>query len=148
MQRVGFDGVGVVDVAGVSRGGGLEEDDAAFVLGDGFVLHAAGDDAELAFAEGDDAIPKVQIELAGEDEEHFIFIGMVMPDVIALKLDELDVLAVEFADDLGGPVFRDKAELLIQIDGRHFVTLPFWVSVLVDFFLPLVLCARLSGPNH
>lgn len=110
MQLVGFDGVGVVDVAGVSRGGGFEEHDGAFVFGDGLVLDAAGDDAELSFAERDHAVSKVQIELAGEDEEHLVFIGMVMPDVLALKLDELDVLAVELADDLGGPVVGEGGE--------------------------------------
>ncbi len=119
LQRSCLDRVGVVDVAGVSRGGGLEEHDAAFVLGDGFVLDAAGDDAELAFAEGDDAIPKVQVELAGENEEHLVLIRMVMPDVLAFELDEFDVLTVEFAGDFGGPVVGEGGEFGVEVNGIH-----------------------------
>ena len=38
----------VDDIAGVQGGGGLEQQEPAFLIGDGLVLHTARDDDELA----------------------------------------------------------------------------------------------------
>jgi predicted LPLAT superfamily acyltransferase len=40
---------------------------------------------------------------------------MVVPDELTLKLDQLDLLAVQFADDLRTPVAAEQARTLSMI---------------------------------
>ena len=61
----GQPGVGVVDVAGVAGSGAFEEQGLAFILGDGDVFDAFGDDEEFAGFEGDVAVAEADGVLEG-----------------------------------------------------------------------------------
>ena len=50
------------------------------------------------------------------DEKHFIFVCMCMPNILALKFGELDILAVEFTDNLWRPRLIEKSKFLGEID--------------------------------
>jgi hypothetical protein len=129
-QGIRLKGVGVVDVAGVPSGDGFKKHDAAFVGGDRLVIHAVGDDAEIAFTEDQYLVTTclsrflacrarfavVHFKRTCENKKHFVFLFVVMPDVFALKLDEFDVLAVQLADDLGGPVVGEGGEFRGEVD--------------------------------
>lgn len=112
----GFDGMSVVDLAGVSGGGGFKEENAGFAGGDGLVLDAAGDDAEFSLLKRSDAVAKVNFDLPVEDEKKFVFVGVMMPDVFALKLGEFNVLAVELPHHLWNPVLAKGCELVGEVD--------------------------------
>src|SRR5271166_4464826 len=100
-------GVGALadDVARVQSGSGLEEQDPAFFLGDGAVFDPARDDDELAGLDPFMALAEADIVRAGvaqlsfavlhaeaafDDEEHFVFVVVVMPDEFGVGFDQLD----------------------------------------------------------
>jgi hypothetical protein len=82
----------------------------------GLVLDTSRHDKELALVELDDAVTEVDGEAAAQNEEQFVLVLMVMPDELTFKLGELDVLAIEFADDARAPTFRQLPELLREVD--------------------------------
>jgi hypothetical protein len=90
-----------------------------FFLGNGPMLDATGDDEKLAFTDFDRTLPELHAKAALDDEEEFVLVVMMMPDECTLKLHQLDVLAVEFPDDLGVPVRVKQGELLGEIDLVH-----------------------------
>ena len=83
--------------------------------GDGAMLDATGDDEEFALREGYGAVAKLHLEGALKDQEHLIFGVVLVPDEFTLELDELDVLAVQFADDPGSPVVEEEAQFFSQV---------------------------------
>ena len=94
-------------VAGVLDGGGFEEQYFDFVVGYGAVVDSAGHYYEVAFGERDGSVAELHAEAAANDEEELVFGGVIVPDEFALELNELDVLAVEFANDAGIPVIGE-----------------------------------------
>lgn len=46
----------------------------------------------------------LHFEFALDDEEEFVFGLVVVPDEFPTKLDQLDVLPIQFGDDFGRPV--------------------------------------------
>ena len=89
-------------------------------FGDRLVFYAPGNDEELAFVEFDDPVTKMYRQVAVEDQEELIFLLVMVPDELAFELGELDVLAVEFADDTGTPTFSELLEFLGEV---HLVVL-------------------------
>jgi len=79
-----------------------------FVLGTWTMFDAAWHDNEFSLPDRDRPIPKEHVERAGNHEEHFVFALMRVPNEVALKLDQLYVLTVEFPDDLRIPVSIKK----------------------------------------
>ena len=69
-------------------------------LRDRTVLDAARDDDELALVQRQDAVAELHVEPPVHHEEKLVLGVVSMPDELALELDELDVLAVQLADDL------------------------------------------------
>jgi hypothetical protein len=117
----------VDDVAGVEGRSGLEEEHVGFGLRDGPMLDASRNDEELSFPERDIPIAKLHDEAATNDEEELVFVFVLMPHELPLELHELDLLAVEFPDDLGIPLRVEQRELLAEIDLlnlRHRVLTP------------------------
>ena len=110
---------GAAGVAGVEGGGGLEEEDVDLLFGDGAVLDAAGDDDELAFAEGEGPVAELHREGAAEDEEELVLVLVAVPDEGAEELDDLDVLAVQLGDDLRVPVRGEAREPLREVNDVH-----------------------------
>src|SRR5262249_39397749 len=109
----------VLHVAGVQRGGGLKEEYLDLVVGDGTMLDAARDDHEFTRSELDDAIAEFQAKTAAMDEEHFVFVLVMMPDEFAFELDELDLLAIQLAGDPRTPMLVERSEFLGERDLFH-----------------------------
>jgi hypothetical protein len=65
------------------------------------VLDAAGDDEQLTGPEIDVAVAKLDRQASHKDEEEVIGIGVCVPHELALHLDQLELVIVELADDLG-----------------------------------------------
>ena len=79
------------------------------------MLDATRDDQEFARAEIDRAfsviLPVVHRESAVDHQEKFVLRLMFVPDEVAGKLYKLDMLAVQFGYDLGGPMLMELREL-------------------------------------
>jgi hypothetical protein len=65
------------------------------------VLAPARDDVEVALVEHDLAVPVADREGAAADKEELVFLGVGVPDELALDLGDLDVLPVRRSDDAG-----------------------------------------------
>ena len=68
------------------------------------MLHAARHDEELAAFEPHLAIAELHSESPIDDQKQLVLTVVVVPDELALELDELDVLTVQLADDARIPV--------------------------------------------
>jgi hypothetical protein len=91
-------------VAGVLDLRRLEQHYLDLLLGDRAVLDAARNDNKLAFSERQALIAKVHPEAASQDQKEFIFFGMLVPDEFTLKLHQLHVLAIQFANNARIPM--------------------------------------------
>src|SRR5579864_1330840 len=109
----------VDDVAGVQSRGRLEEHDPALLLGHGAMFNSARDDDEFAFLDPLVVVRKVHAEAAPDHEKHFVFVFVMVEDEFAYKLDQLDVLAVEFGGDVRLPVFGNPGELFGEVGFGH-----------------------------
>ncbi len=54
-----------------------------------------------------------------DDEEELVLRVVMVPDELALQLDELDLHVVDVADHARMPVVADPGELLGQVHGIH-----------------------------
>src|SRR3954469_17075019 len=109
----------MLDIAGVAHLGRLEQEQLALRIRHGAMLHTAGHDHHFAGVQGDEAIAEVDPELAADHVEQLVLVGVLMPDELALHLDQAHHLAVELGHDLGAPVLGDAAEALGEVDGLH-----------------------------
>ena len=89
-------------------------------FGDRLVFYAARNDEELALVEFDDPVTKMYRQVAVEDQEELVLLLVMVPDELAFEFGELDVLAVELADDTGAPMFSELLEFLGEV---HLVVL-------------------------
>jgi len=55
-------------------------------------------------------------QLAVEDQEELVLLLVMVPDELAFKLGELDVLAVQLANDTRAPMFSELLEFLGEVD--------------------------------
>ncbi len=85
-------------------------------FGDRLVFYAPRNDEELALVEFDDPVTKMYRQVAVEDQEELVLLLVMVPDELAFELGELDVLAVELANDTGAPMFSELLEFLGEID--------------------------------
>src|ERR1700686_5680673 len=83
------------------------------------MLYAARNDNELAGFDPFVMVAEVHAEAALDDEEHLVFVLVMMENELAFQLIELHVLAVEFGGDVGLPVFGDLGEFLGDVYFRH-----------------------------
>ncbi len=58
-------------------------------------------------------------EAAFDDEEHFVFVVVVMPDEFGVGLDQLDHLSVELGGDVGLVELGNFGEFLGDVDFVH-----------------------------
>ena len=89
----------VTHVACVQSAGRVEEQDVDLFVGHGAVLDASGRDEELALFERDFPVPRFRAEPTLHDQEQLVLV--IVPDELPFELDQLDVLAVQLADELG-----------------------------------------------
>ena len=105
----------VVDVPGVSRGGGLEDQDFNLFISDCAMLHTARHDQKLALAQLDRVIAELDAEPSAPDQEQLVLIRVVMPDEVPLEFHEFDLLTVQFADSLRPPVLANQTKLFREL---------------------------------
>lgn len=119
-------------IPGVHHAGWLDEDRMNFAVRDRAVLDTAGDDKQLAGAQGDGAITHLNIELALDNQEEFVGVGVRVPDKLAGEFDHLDLVVIQSSDDLRRPVFGELSELVAEINGfaatHGFIIATRWVS--------------------
>src|SRR5437667_11508427 len=70
------------------------------------------------------ALARVVAELHAEPslhhQKHFVFIVVVMPNELALELNQLDELSIEFAGNVWLPVLVDEGEFVGKVhSGGH-----------------------------
>ena len=89
----------------------------ALVAGDGPVLHALWHDEHLARRQLDCAVTELDGHLPVDDDEHFVGIGMAVPDELTGDLDQLELVVVHLGDDARCPVIGEASQLVLQVDG-------------------------------
>jgi hypothetical protein len=114
-----FQGPLIADVAGIQGGSRLKEKDLSFFVGHGTMLHAMRNDQELSFFNPDLPIPELHAEATLHNHEKLVLMVVMMPNEGPLKLNELDLLAVQLADDFRTPVSIETSEFVSEIDLFH-----------------------------
>lgn len=118
----------VAHVAGIQRGGRLEQQNMHPIFCHRLVLNAPRHNEELAFLDNDIALTQPHKQRAFDDEKELILVLMVMPDELPLQLRQLHLLAIGLTDDARTPVLGEERKLFLQI----------------DFFTALLPCAGLT----
>ena len=86
-----------------------------FVFGNRSMFYPPWYDEELAVFQPDITLSALHPEPPFDHQEAFVFMVVVEPHELALKLDQFDVLPVRLANDLGAPVIMDERELLPKV---------------------------------
>jgi hypothetical protein len=94
----------------------LNQQDVRLVIRPGAVLNAARHDVHVPLTQLDVAIAELDGQAPLEDEEELVGLVVLVPDELSLDLDDLDVVVVQLADDLGAPVLGEQRELLREVD--------------------------------
>ena len=123
MLRV-ISGHGITDVTSIQRTSRLKEQHVNFLARHRTVLRPARYDYEFALAElhalfRAGCILEFHAKCTMQYQEQFILRLMTMPDKLALKLYQLDVLPVQLAHDFGRPMILKRGELLRHVDLVH-----------------------------
>src|SRR6266545_5176308 len=87
------------------------------------MLHAPGDDEQLTLVEHDRSVSQLDLELALQDEEEVVGLGVAVPDKLALRLDDHHLVVVQRRHRSRRPVVGEESELLAQVD---LVSPPAW----------------------
>src|SRR5262245_38479204 len=103
-------------VSRVRRPDRLDEEHVRLVLRPRDVLDAAWDDEELPRPEDDVAVPELDRELAGEDEEEVVGVRVRVPDELATRLCDLHLAVVVVRDDLRRERLAEGRELVGEVD--------------------------------
>lgn len=69
-------------------------------------------DDEIAFGKCLGSIAKLHAKAAAKHEKELIFLGMRMPNELALKLHDFDVLTVQLAHNARVPVIGEARQLV------------------------------------
>ena len=77
------------------------------------------DDDELTFFDPFVVVEELHAKAPFYNQEHLVFVLVMVEDELAFDLVELDVLTVEFGGDVGLPVFRDLGEFFGDVDFGH-----------------------------
>ena len=106
-------------------------------LGARAVLDARRHDVELARPEHDVAVAELDRQLPLDDEEEVVRVGVRVPDELAARLRDLELVPVEPADDLRLERLVERRELVAEVD--RVVYGAGWTT--------LSICARWSFPE-
>src|ERR1700740_676193 len=109
----------VGDVSRVQRVLRLQQDNMNFVVRDGEILDAAGNDDEFTFAHNCFMVAEAHAQRALHDEEQFVLVVVMVPNELALQFNGLYVAIVDLADHAGIPVVLKFAEFFRQVHGMH-----------------------------
>jgi hypothetical protein len=84
------------------------------------VLDASWDDKEVALLKFDVAVAQLDRQLAVEDEEEVVGVAVGVPDELALRLGEEDLVLVVVTDDPRLPWLVEGLECGCQVDSARF----------------------------
>ena len=90
-----------------------------FLGGDGMVFDAPGDDEEFAFPEYHGSISHFDFHAAGEDEEGFVGIPMLVPCEFAVELHYFELAIVHGRDDFRRPMVCEESEFGGEVHGNR-----------------------------
>src|ERR1700704_2175702 len=93
------------------------------------MLHAMGNDDELAFANYGFMIAKLHAQHAFDHEEQFVFKIMMVPDELAFDLDDLHHAVVDDAYLALIPEIGEGAEFFLKIYRLHGILLELATSL-------------------
>ncbi len=134
----------VLDVTRVQRSGWLKEQNPTFLLGHGTVFDPVRHYDKLAGFDPFVPVAEFHAEAAFDDQEHFVFVIVMVEDERAVELDELHVLSVEFGGDAGLVVVVNFSELLGDVDLGHGISFEAWRFPPLQW---MTLCGRWSQEN-
>src|SRR6266481_5577429 len=90
-----------------------------FLVGDGPMLDASRNNQEFSFFEPEISVAEFHAKPPLHHQEKLVLMVVVMPDKGPAKLDELDLLIVQLADDLWAPLLLEQIELVPKINFFH-----------------------------
>ncbi len=80
------------------------------------MFHTSRDDQKLAFMQLDGTVAEFDPKISFPDEKKFVLAVVMMPDKFAFEFDELNLLPVQFRNDLRTPMIGEEGKLLLQIN--------------------------------
>src|SRR5712671_3695919 len=90
-----------------------------FFVGDRAMLHAMGNDDELAFANYGFMIAKLHAQHSFDHEEQFVFNVVMVPDKLAFDFDDLHRAVIDDAYLALIPEIGESAKFFLKIYGVH-----------------------------
>jgi hypothetical protein len=109
----------VDDIAGVQSRCRLEEQNAAFFVGDRAMLDSSRHDDEFSLLDPLVAIAEFHAESPLHNQKQLVFIFVMMENELAFELAELHHLTVKFGGYARFPGFLDLSEFVGDIDFVH-----------------------------
>src|SRR5262249_44617631 len=104
-------------MTGVQNAARLDEHELHFAFGGGLVLDAFRHDEHFSCRHVDMPVPEVDAQRPLDHQECFVRFGMLVPDEVALNLDDLELVVVHLGDDFWTPLLVEQAEFFADIDG-------------------------------
>jgi len=137
-----MEGLGVIGGASdeVTRRGGcriarircarwLDEKDVRLFFGDGAMQHALGNNEDFARTERDIAFVHADRDATFEDEKEVVRVVVLVPDELALDLNNHEIVTVELANNSWLPMFGKGGEFLGEVDCCHRCLRERWVPI-------------------
>jgi hypothetical protein len=90
--------------AGIEHAARLDQQQFDLAVRKRLVLHAFGHNVHLAGAEIDASIPKIDAQPSLDDYEGLVGVLMIVPNEVAVDLDDLELVVVHLGDNLGLPL--------------------------------------------
>lgn len=83
------------------------------------MFRATRNDRKLSLGQVKSLLPILEVELTFDDEEKLVLVLVLVPDELALKLHEFDVLTVQGTNDSRMPMITDQVQLFPKVDFVH-----------------------------
>ena len=97
----------VIDnITRIERSRRFKQNNLALFSGDRFVLNATGNNEQLSRLQLKHLVSQVNFEASLDHPEKFIFLFVEVPFEFSQQLGDLNLLTVQFGNDLGRPIFR------------------------------------------
>jgi hypothetical protein len=95
----------VCDIAGVQHASRLETKNLGFFIGARPMLHPAWHYQAFARPQADNAVSEFDAKLSLPNHEELVFVLVMVPGELSLRLDDLDFLPVQIGNYLWPPMF-------------------------------------------
>jgi hypothetical protein len=109
----------VSQVPRIERSRGFEEQDVDLFVRDWAMLDAPRDYYQFILREVDRPVAELHAKSPLDHQEQLVLLLVVMPYKLALELDQLDMLAVQFGQDDWRPIIVDLGEFGGKRDLLH-----------------------------